>query len=187
MVSILIKHASQDRSRLLSFLNHRNIHGKTALIDACETAHPNIVRTLLDNGVNYTLSDNDNFTALHWCTWRNRQNCIRMVLDLAKRSEPGRFRKFLNQQGNKNLATALRDAALARHTDMANLLLEYGPDVEIVDKGKRNALHQAIGTKNLDLAVGLVEYASKDPDKERLRRFVNAQDEREDTAWRRSG
>lgn len=110
-----------------------------------------------------------------------------MVLDLAKRSEPGRFRKFLNQQGNKNLATALRDAALARHTDMANLLLEYGPDVEIVDKGKRNALHQAIGTKNLDLAVGLVEYASKDPDKERLRRFVNAQDEREDTAWRRSG
>ena len=175
-----------DRPRFASqCLNRKNKWGKTPLMDACETGRPQVARILLKYGADYRLDDGKGFTALHYCAFRNRINCVRVLLEYAHHHQGAKgFEEFINQQGRNNKASALHDAARQGHTDVVKLLLEYKPVYDSLDSGKRNPLHQAIGTNNADLAKAILEYASRDGDKERLKRFVNAPDENGDTAWK---
>ncbi len=66
---------------------------------------------------------------------------------------------------------------------MAKYILQYGPAYDLIDSGKRTALHHALGRWDEDFGLALLEYARKDPDRERFRRSVNAKGERGDTAW----
>ena len=186
VVSNLLSCTSQDpdQERYTSFLNHRNNKGKTALMDACERARPEIVRLLLDRNADWSIGDNDRFTALHYSAFRNRQNCVRMLLEKASQDpDQSRFRTFLNQQGGRGIASPLRDAALAGHTDVCKILLQYDPIYDSIDSGKRHPLHQALGTNNAELARLLVEHAGKDADKGRVKRLLYAKDENGDHPW----
>ena len=187
-VALLLSFARDDLKpeEFQKFINFRNRWGKTPLMVAGEHNRFNITGQLLDYKADYALGDNENFTALHWCAFRNHMATVRVLLERTSqdKSENGeKFKRFLNQQGKRNRATALRDATLQKHTDVAKYILEYSPAYDIIDSGKRTALHQALGTWNADLANAIVEYASKDSDRERFRRFVYAKDENGDSAW----
>ena len=180
---------------LMSCYTHRYLHknenadsayptGKTALMDACQTGRPGIARALLDNGADYSLGDNENWTALHYSAVRNRINCVRVLLEHASKDpQPERFNKFLNQMGKKNRATALQDVAWAGNPDVARLLLEYKPNYDHIDDSKRTPLHHAVQNGRVEIAKMLIEYAAKDPDRDKFRRFVTAVDGKGETAW----
>ena len=72
VVSVLLQgtKTSLTSQQHRDFINHRNQWGKTALIDAAETNRPNIITLLLQNGADYSVADNDLFTALHYCVYR---------------------------------------------------------------------------------------------------------------------
>ncbi|KAL6719858.1 superkiller [Lecanora helva] len=187
-VSLLLKFARDNSSpeEFQKFINARNRWAKTPLMDAAEHNRMNIAGYLLDYKADYSIVDNDGSTALHWCAFRNHMATVRVLLERTSQdpSDNGnKFKNFLDQQGHRNRATALRDAVLQRHTDVAKYILRYNPTYDIIDSGKRTALHQALGTSNGDLANAIVEYANKDPDRERFRKFVFAKDENGDTAW----
>ena len=188
VVAFLLKTASEDTppEHVQKFLNLRNKWGKTALMDAAQQNNADIIDLLLSYGADYSICDNNDFTALHYCAFRNHMAAVRILLsktsvDATDNGE--KFKRFLNQQGKGNRATALRDAAIQKHTDVAKYILQYGPAYDLIDSGKRTALHQALGRWDEDLGLALLEYARKDPDRERFRRFVNAKEERGDTVW----
>ena len=170
-----------------TFINSRGRWGKTAMMAAAERNRADIVEILLNHKADYAIRDNSDFTALHYCAFRNHMPTVRTLLS---RTSPDptdngqKFKRFLNQQSNSNRATALRDATLQRHSEVAKYLLQYGPEYDLIDSGKRTALHQALGTGSEDLAIAIVEYASKDVDRERLKRFFTMTEENNDNAWK---
>ena len=188
MVSKLLEKISAkvDRQHLKDFLDSRNYVGKTALMDASDTGRPNIVVKLLNYGADYFQKDNNNFTALHYSAFRNRGWCVRRLLESASqdKTENGqKFKRFLNQQGSNNRATAIRDAAIRGWTHIVENLLEYDADYTLMDNGKRNPFHHAVGSQNPDMFVILLKHASKSDDRARLKEALNAKDEGGESVW----
>lgn len=188
VVATLLQFASTDRDRTRftsRLLNAKNGVFKTPLMDACESGRPEITRMLLEHGADYRLTDDKGFTALHYSAFRNRINCVRILLEHAHHHQGANgFREFINQQGTNNGASALHDVARQGHTDVAKLILEYKPAYDSLDSAKRTSLQHAVVNGNEELARALLEYAAKDGDKERFRRFVNARYEDGETVWK---
>ena len=188
VATFILKTASQDLSseQFQHFINYRNKWGKTALMDAAERNRAEFISLLLDHSADYSVRDNAGFTALHYCAFRNHLPALRTLLERTSKDQTDggtRFRRFLNQQGDTNLATALRDAASQRHTDLVNNLLLYNPAYDPVDSKKRTAMHHAVERSDGPLGMALLEFASRDEDRERFGRFVNARDEKGETVW----
>ena len=188
VVSFLLKTAFEELTpeHFRAFLDSRNKWGKTVLMDAAEKNRADIIDLLLNYEADYSICDNADFTALHYCAFRNHMAAVRVLLEKTsqdKTDDGKKFKRFLNQQSSNNRATALRDAAIQKHTDVAKYLLQYGPAYDVTDRGKRTALHHAVGRWDVDFAIALLDYAAKDTDRERFRRFVNAKEENGDTAW----
>lgn len=189
IVDFLLKTASEDLppEQFQNFIDHGNKWGKTALMDAAERNRPEIIDLLLDHSADYSLHDNTGFTALHYCAFRNHMAAVRALLERASRDrtdDGDKFKRFLNRQSDNNRATALRDAAIQKHTKVATYLLDFGPAYDLVDSGKRTALHHAVERWDVDFALALLEYAGRDPDRERFRRFMDARDENGETVWK---
>lgn len=200
VAAFILKTASQDLSaeRFQTFINHRNKWGKTVLMDAAERNRSDMINLLLDHSADYTIRDNAGFTALHYCAFRNHTPALRTLLDrtcprpqITHHPDPDsdpesrmkKFARFLNQQSDTNRATALRDAASQRHTDLAKLLLRYHPAYDLTDSKRRTAMHHAVERSDGPLGMALLEYAGRDDDRARFRRFVNARDENGVSVW----
>ena len=188
VAAFILKRASDDLppERFQTFINLRNKWGKTVLIDAAHRNRPDIINLLLDHSAVYSIRDNAGFTVLHYCAFRNHTPALRTLLERTSRDQTdggGRFKRFLNQQSDTNRATALRDAASQKHMDSAMLLLDHGAAYDPVDSKKGTALHHVVERPDGNLALALLEYAGRDPDRGRFARFVNAKDEDGETVW----
>ena len=156
-------------------------------MDACQTGRPEIASALLDHGADYSLGDNEHWTALHYCAVRNRINCVRVLLERASKDpQPERFNRFINQIGKRNRATALQDVGWAGTPEVARLLLHYKPEYDHLDDRRKTPLHHALlsGIGREEVAKLFIEYAAKDTDKDKFWRFINAVDDNGDTAWK---
>ena len=193
VVSILLEHARTNltQQRLQDFMNHRNRWGKTALIDAAEMNRPNIVTLLLRYGADYSITDNDLFTALHYCVFRNHAACVHRLLEAVSqdRTDNGeKFKRFLNQQGKPNGASALHDAALQNLVEMAKLLLSYGAAWDTYNFRKRSPLSVAVNWGHVDVAIAIIEHARKSNDDSiaktrRLQRMLDTREETGEKVW----
>ena len=189
LVALLLKTAFDELTpeHFQKFINHRHNSGKTALMDAAENNRADIINLLLNYKADYSIRDNNDFTALHYCAFGNQMAAVRTLLERTSQDQTdhgNKFKRFLNQQSNNNRATALRDAAIQKHTEVAMYMLMYDPAYDPIDSGKRTALHHAVGRCDVDFALALLEYAARDKDRERFRRFVNAEDEEGNTVWK---
>ena len=189
VAALILETASRDLApeHFQKFLNHRNKWGKTALIDAAERNLADTITLLLDRySADYSVVDNAGFTALHYCAFRNHMPAVQTLLERASKDKTdngAKFTRFLNRQSDTNRATALRDAASRSHMDVVKYLLLYHPAYDAVDSQKRTAMHQAVERSDGPLGMVLLDYAKKDADQERFKRFVNARDEKGETVW----
>ena len=188
VVAQLLAESSQQLNahELGLFINKRNGHGKTALVDASHRNCPEIINRLLDRNADYSISDNDGYTVLHYCIRRNFAASVHLLLDrLSKdKTDSGeKFQKFLDRQGGKNRRSALNDAVFQNSTDLAEALLFHGAAYDTFDHGKCSPLHRAMRWSHTDLAMAILERAKKDGDRERLRRLLNARDDQNKNIW----
>lgn len=98
--------AQKDEKQLASFVNAKNMHGKTALHDACERGRTQVIEILLKKyNVDYILVDNDGSTALHWGVKKNRSLVYRL-LDIVSTVSGRDYEKwhqgFLNNRDKKS-------------------------------------------------------------------------------------
>ena len=127
IAAALLDVASQDHDhgRFTSFLNHRNYGGKTALYDATETAHPELVRLLLEHGADHTICNNHGESPLHAAAWNGRPRVTFILLEVASRDkEQGRFRAFVNgrnEQGTYNMRFSVALLAVCTNCCFKNI------------------------------------------------------------------
>ncbi|KAJ8297534.1 hypothetical protein KUTeg_024065 [Tegillarca granosa] len=107
-------------------LEERDENGQTFLMSACEFGELNIVRELLEAGVDPNAVDNDNWTAL-LCA--SREGHLEIVIELLEKGADIEHRDLLNM-------TCLAWAAGRGHTECVKMLLQKGAKVNNPDKVK---------------------------------------------------
>ncbi|KAL9594696.1 MAG: hypothetical protein Q9219_006896 [cf. Caloplaca sp. 3 TL-2023] len=173
----LLDHASRSD---FGFVNYRNQHGKTAMMDAAERDLASMIKMLLEYPqTDYAVQDIKGFTALHWGAYRDKRAAIEMLLKMAsqdKTDEGARFRDFINHRAHQNGVSALFDAAVAGHVEMSRLLLDFGVNYYTFDDAGHHPLHYAVRKDYFDLLDLYLEYGFMDVSRERIKAFVEAKD-----------
>ena len=168
LLNFVTKRATKEQ--FLAFINQRNKAKKTALVDACQNGGPQITALLLDRGADYTIPDENGFTALHFCAFRNKSSTVRVLLDktVSDRTSPStenkaKFFAFLNRAGSSNGRSALCDVAFQNFTHLVRELLEVGADWDCPDKEGMTPAHWACRHGNQEMyrllaaAAGVVD------------------------------
>ncbi|KAL8997685.1 MAG: hypothetical protein Q9169_003092 [Polycauliona sp. 2 TL-2023] len=192
-VQMLLSHSSYGdhinddavpTERFKIFMNARNHRGKTALHDSCEKGRPKTTRLLLDHGIDFTITDNEGRTALHWCVPRNQIKTAAVLLEEAKAkaknhhqksnnnnnddddhnknneaSAMSRLSDFINHQTSNQRTTALHDACMAGNIEIVFLLLDHGADYHLRDALNLTPLQIAIAQGHAEVAVKLLNHA----------------------------
>ena len=189
VVSLLISHASKDpdKGRFTSFLNACMNKGRTALsFCAGHDNHQTMDLLLNTYNADYAIPGGAGFTPLHWCLFRNKIRSVHILLEHASKDPTDhgqRFRRFLNHQGS-NGASALRDACTQDFPHFVDLLCnKYGATYDQYDGEKLSPLHHAVRSRKPECVRVLLEYAKKDADQGRMKRWLEARNFRDKTAW----
>ncbi|KAG8531321.1 uncharacterized protein KY384_002950 [Bacidia gigantensis] len=170
---LALEKEDMNQERFNNFLNHRNSGGKTALWDAVDGDRPIIVDLLLQHGIDYTIPNKNNVTALHHASFRGRSHLVTVILVKASKDpDQERFRSFLNAQ-NSLWKTALWDAVDANRLLVIQILLHYGADYTIPRDWGVTPLHHASFRGSNDIAVELLTKAEKELDEHRFHAFLN--------------
>ncbi|XP_065198833.1 ankyrin repeat domain-containing protein 17-like [Sycon ciliatum] len=124
MLSLACRQGKQDIVELLlesgSLVNHRNKAGNTPLLEACSQGHVDVARLLLDRGsVIDAPTELKSDSALTWACTLGKKLIVHLLLTRGANVE----------HRTKDGCTALMCAALAGHEQVANLLLDYGAEI----------------------------------------------------------
>ena len=182
MVRLLLERAAQqcDKSKLARFVNRRNRLGKTALMDAAERNHFEMMDLLLSKpySADWSAVDNQDHNALHYCAFRHHRPSVQVLLRHASGVDPSpigrnKFAAFLKQQ-NKAGVTPLHDVTHQGFEDLARMLLyDYHADYEIYDNTGDSILHRAVQSNHDFLLKPYLEYMAKDKDQEKFKRVLH--------------
>ena len=182
MVRLLLKSAAQqcNKSKVARFVNRQNEWGKTALMDAAERNHSEIMDTLLSKPylADWSIVDNEGQNALHWCAWRHHRSSVEVLLRHASGADASpigrnRFAAFLKQQNTSGF-TPLHDVTHQGFEDLARILLyEYHADYEVYDNTGDSILHRAVQSNHDSLLKLYLEYMVKDKDQEKFKRVLH--------------
>ena len=182
MVRLLLESAAQqcNESKFARFVNRRDGWGKTALMDAAERNHFEIMNTLLSKPyfADWSIVDNEGQNALHWCAWRHHRSSVEVLLRHASGADASpigrnRFAAFLKQQNTPG-STPLHDVTHQGFEDLARILLyDYHADYEVYDHTGDSILHRAVKTNHDFLLKPYLEYMVKDKDQEKFKRVLH--------------
>ncbi|XP_048588108.1 ankyrin repeat domain-containing protein 39-like [Nematostella vectensis] len=92
------------------------------------------VKSFLDRGVNFDMTDKSGYTALHYACSNGHLEVCKMLLDRGA---------CCNKQTKAGQDTPLHRAAYRGYEDIVQLLLEKGGDPSICNADGQNALHKA--------------------------------------------
>ncbi len=132
--------------------------GKTALHYAAIKGNYELIKLLLEKGVDPKIKDNNGQTALHILVESNQVENLRKIFA----NNPVAFKlscKVKDMEGK----TVLHYAAKAGNYELAQRLLDAGIDPDICDNKGKTALHYAAIKGNYQLAQRLID-AGIDPD-----------------------
>lgn len=181
MVRLLLERAAQqcDKSKLAHFVNGRNWLGKTALMVAAERNHFEIMDMLLSKpySADWSVSDDQNQNALHWCAWRDNRQSVDVLLRHASTDASPTGKKRLTpflQQRTAAGSTLLHDVTRQGFEDLARMLLyDYHADYEIYDYRGDSILHRAAQSNHDFLLKPYLEYMAEDKDVEKFKRVLH--------------
>ena len=99
-------------------LSARDGNGETVLSIVAKV-RPDLVRLLIENGVDVNHADDSGITPLHWAVEYDNEEAVRLLLDAGACTE----------SSDSSGETPLHWAAWTGHAGSAALLLRYGADV----------------------------------------------------------
>lgn len=105
---------------------------RTPLMIACAFDETELVRKLLNLGVDVLKGTNDGYTALHIACAENSQSCVELLL-----------RKMNPNIPSKDGVAPLHLACANADFEVIQKLLQFEVDLTVVTKSKQNALHYA--------------------------------------------
>lgn len=133
-------------------VNSKNESGKTALMLAAFSGKINVVKVLVNNGAKYDVIDNLGQTVLHYAVDGGNLDSIQFLLlegvevdkcDTASSWSP-----------------LLRTAAVGGNKDVAEILLKYKANPNLLDKDNKSALMIAVINGNQPLVQILIEHGA---------------------------
>lgn len=139
-----------------------NFYGKTPLIYACSFGHENIVRFLIQKGVDVNLAELAGFTPLFWAAAKGHINIVRLLLDNGANA---------NIIGSS--ASPLMVASSRGYIHIVRLLIEYGANVNFTDKNNETSLLAAAASGKRTICELLIQHGAKiDERYQGLKRFM---------------
>ncbi|RMZ95691.1 fibronectin type 3 and ankyrin repeat domains 1 [Brachionus plicatilis] len=141
MVELLVYKGAQ--------INAQNESGKTAIMLAAFSGKLNVLKELRSNGASYDIKDRSGCSALHYAVDGGNLDCIQYLLMDGL---------DVNIKDTTSCWTPLiRAASVGASKDVAELLIKYKADINIVDKDNKNALMIAVINGNQPFVQCLVE------------------------------
>ncbi|KAJ6095378.1 hypothetical protein N7486_006124 [Penicillium sp. IBT 16267x] len=126
---------------LLERINEQGNMGRTALVAACGRGRLEIAKTLLDNGADQAITDNDGKTPLAISCLNGHYEVAKLLLMNGKDVETP----------NTRLVTPLYCAALKGHLRIAELLLDHGAGINTQHISELTPLHTAVEEGHIEL------------------------------------
>ena len=115
-------------------LNVRNAHGYTPLYVAVDRGREQSARLLINAGADINISDNNQWTALHWAAYYGYIKIVDALIHVPNVNLNSR-----NEQGY----TPLHVAVMSGMKESVRLLIEVGADINITNNNQWTALHRA--------------------------------------------
>ncbi|CAI7664301.1 unnamed protein product [Penicillium pancosmium] len=127
-------------------VNETGFFGRTPLIAAARRGHLEIVEKLISYGADLTIKNDDGNDALSLASFWGHYEVVKLLL-----------------QKSTNLANseALHNAAQGNEPRVAQLLLESGADIELLDSYGDTALHDASQNEDTEIAQILLKHGAK--------------------------
>ena len=181
--------AFKDSDQLTPFLNSRNMYKGTPLHSAAEFNQPNILRILLESGADIMAVENTGRTALFWAAERDHIDCVRVLLETARKNVAD-VQRYIDHRNIWN-RPALHEAVLKRHSGSVQMLLDYGAD--FISPGPDNETALILAAKDLhklgyDGSTSVTGFIlEKAKNTKRLSEVINARNTKnESTLWHAS-
>ena len=129
-------------------LNVRDAKGHTPLHVAVISGREQSARLLINAGADINISDNGQWTALHWAAWNGYDDILRALIDA-----PDVHLNVRNNDGD----TPLHFAVANRKEQSVRLLIDAGADINISDNDQWTALHRAACNGYDDILGALID------------------------------
>lgn len=164
----------------LKWRHHPNTPGASPLHEACRSGHYPAVRSILNGGVDISLSDSAGRTALYHAARRGHDAVVRLLLEhgadiplsasanytclgaAAKHGHEAVVRVLLENGADSSASdprglTPLHHAAQLGHKTLVVLLLENGADMSVADKAGQGPIYHAARDGKLEIVRLLLE------------------------------
>ena len=129
-------------------VNIQNYEGSSPLHYACGLGALDIVKMLVRAGAGVRATNDAGRTCLSLAAWCGHTETVRYLVGLPEVD--------VNNQDTENNYTALHLAAINKHTDMVQVLIDAGADIDTQNNDGRSPLHTACASGLLDIVKMLV-------------------------------
>ena len=128
----------------------QNNERRSSLHSACTSGALDIVKMLVEAGAGVRATDNDGYTCLMLATWQGHTDIVRYLVGLR-----GVELNYQSEAAASN-HTALHLAAFYKRTDVVQVLIDAGADIDTQNNLGRSPLHTALEKGALDIVKMLV-------------------------------
>ena len=142
-----------------AFLDHKNMYGKTALIDTAERNLTELMILLLRSNASYDLADNNKNTVIHWAVSKGKDDTASLNVLIEHIKKKGEDPRLMLDRRNHYGKTPLVDAVERKKKSCVLRFLEAGADITLIDNEGSNALHWAVKSESPEIAEILLKHA----------------------------
>ena len=132
------------RAELISFLNQKDSNGQTVLHLAVQNGNVEIMKNLLDSGVDLNQTDAQNNTIIHLLVINKKMSALQCLLEHLGKTK--KLDKIDLNAWNNDGKTALHLASIKGMVTAIYLLNDFGCNVNVLDKCKLTPLETVLSS-----------------------------------------
>lgn len=137
-------------------VNYSDKVGRTALHYACAGGYYEVCEFLIKSGAKVNIADYKNWTPLHIAVTKMHKEIAELLLKNQANIYALLPHALPPNRGKRTLSMSIHYAAIKGDKEMTKLLIEYGANVDDLDKADRTPLHYAACRKNSDYVKFLI-------------------------------